>query len=60
MSTASILNTAEVARLFGVHPKTVSRWAESGKVPSFRTVGGHRRFKAVDVEKLWQQLKDEG
>jgi excisionase family DNA binding protein len=44
-----ILSPGEVARIFGVHPKTVTRWAVAGSVPSFRTPGGHRRFKASDV-----------
>jgi excisionase family DNA binding protein len=47
--TETYLKTAEVARLFRVEPRTVSRWAKAGKLASIRTLGGHRRFRAADV-----------
>ena len=43
-----VLSSTEVARLVGVHPKTVARWADQG-LPSFRTVGGHRRYRWRNV-----------
>ena len=46
------LTPAEVAQLFRVDPKTVSRWAKSGKLGSIRTLGGHRRFLTAEVEEL--------
>jgi excisionase family DNA binding protein len=46
------LTPAEVARRFRVNPKTVTRWAKTGKLPSFRTLGGHRRFKESEVSRL--------
>lgn len=39
-----VLCPGDVAKLFGVDSKTVTRWARAGKIPSFRTPGGHRRF----------------
>jgi excisionase family DNA binding protein len=39
----------EVAALFRVDPKTVTRWARQGKLRSLRTLGGHRRYAAADV-----------
>jgi len=42
----------EVARLFRVDPKTVTRWADRGKIASFRTPGGHRRYRAGEVNAL--------
>ena len=41
----------EVAQLFAVHPATVTRWAEAGRIPFFLTPGGHRRYprEAIDV-----------
>lgn len=47
-----LLTPSEVARKFKVDPKTVTRWAQAGKLTSFRTLGGHRRFKASEVEAL--------
>lgn len=45
----TILTPAEVAARFGVAVKTVSKWADAGKLASFRTPGGHRRFHEADV-----------
>lgn len=47
-----MLSPGEVARRFGVDPKTVIRWADSGQIEHIRTPGGHRRFPAAAVEKL--------
>lgn len=41
-----LLTPGEVAELFGVDPKTVTRWARTGRLPAVRTLGGHRRFPA--------------
>ena len=46
------LTTGAVAATFGVTLTTVKRWAESGYLPSFRTPGGHYRFRPEDVEAL--------
>lgn len=43
---------AEVAALFRVDPKTVGKWANKGLIPSFRTLGGHRRFPKAEVDAL--------
>lgn len=53
---AGLLTPGEVARLFGVDPKTVSRWADAGKLDALRTLGGHRRYREEQV----RQLLDEG
>lgn len=44
-----VLSPGEVALAFGVNGKTVTRWADLGKIPSFRTLGGHRRFHRDDL-----------
>jgi excisionase family DNA binding protein len=46
------MTPGEVAALFRVDPKTVSRWAIAGRIPSVRTPGGHRRFRESDVRSL--------
>lgn len=47
-----LLTPAEVARLFRVDPKTVTRWAKTGKLTSIKTLGGHRRYRATEVHAL--------
>lgn len=47
-----LLTPGEVARLFGVNPKTITRWATAGKLAPIRTLGGHRRYRASEVESL--------
>lgn len=46
------LTASKVAAAFHVNPKTVARWAESGLIPYRRTLGGHRRYRTTDVERL--------
>jgi excisionase family DNA binding protein len=52
VETQALLTPAEVAGLFRVDPKTVTRWANSGKLTSLRTLGGHRRYRASEVSNL--------
>lgn len=47
-----LLTPSEVAKLFRVDPKTVTRWAKAGKLSSIRTLGGHRRYRAAEVHRL--------
>jgi len=47
-----LLTPAEVAALFRVDPKTVTRWAKAGKLTSIRTLGGHRRYRESEVRDL--------
>lgn len=46
------LTPSEVARLFAVDPKTVTRWAQEGRLATIRTPGKHRRFSRAQVEEL--------
>jgi excisionase family DNA binding protein len=50
-----LLTPAEVASLFRVDPKTVTRWAKAGKLSSIRTLGGHRRYRETEVRQLLDQ-----
>ena len=47
-----LLTPGEVATLFRVDPKTVTRWATAGRIGSIRTPGGHRRFRESEVRSL--------
>lgn len=51
----ALLTPAEVAALFHVDAKTVTRWANAGRLPSLRTLGGHRRFREAEVRALLQR-----
>ena len=48
-SRDELLTPAEVAQMFRVNPKTVTRWARAGKITAIRTLGGHRRFRASEI-----------
>jgi excisionase family DNA binding protein len=47
-----LLTPAEVATMFRVDPKTVTRWAKAGKLTSARTLGGHRRYREREIREL--------
>ena len=47
-----LLTPREVAALFRVDPKTVTRWADEGRLSSVRTLGGHRRYRQSQVLEL--------
>jgi excisionase family DNA binding protein len=57
---SDLLTPAEVATLFRVSPKTVTRWARSGKLTALRTLGGHRRFRAAEVKDLLERFEEVG
>jgi len=48
----TLYTPAEVASLFRVDPKTVTRWAKQGRLTPIRSLGGHRRYRASEVEQL--------
>ena len=50
-----LLTPGEVAALFRVDPKTVTRWAAAGRINSIRTPGGHRRFRESEIRELLRQ-----
>jgi excisionase family DNA binding protein len=50
------LTRSEVAKLLGVSPNTVTRWAREGRLPCHVTLGGHHRFERVLVEQLQKSL----
>jgi excisionase family DNA binding protein len=58
MAENELLTPSEVATLFRVNPKTVTRWARAGKISAVRTLGGHRRFRAAEVHAFLSQLSE--
>ncbi len=54
-----LLTPSEVAALFRVNPKTVTRWARAGKLSAIRTLGGHRRFRASEIRRCLDEMSQE-
>jgi excisionase family DNA binding protein len=54
------LSPGQVALVFHVSPKTVSRWAAQRLLPCVVTLGGHRRFRGEDVEEVRRRIESEG
>ncbi|WP_291379378.1 BldC family transcriptional regulator [Demequina sp.] len=54
-----LLTPSEVAAIFRVDPKTVTRWAKVGKLSSIRTLGGHRRFRELEVMALLADAQEQ-
>jgi len=48
------LSLGPASRLLGVDPDTLRRWADEGRIESFTTAGGHRRFARSTVERILQ------
>ena len=46
------LSLGPAARLIGVDPDTLRRWADAGQVEAFTTPGGHRRFERRALERM--------
>jgi len=55
----ALLTPSEVAAMFRVNPKTVTRWARAGKLTAIRTRGGHRRFKASEIRRCLDEMSRE-
>jgi excisionase family DNA binding protein len=53
-----LLTPSEVAAMFRVNPKTVTRWARAGRISYIKTLGGHRRFKASEIRRLLEEAEE--
>ena len=53
-----LLTPGEVAALFRVDPKTVTRWAASGRITSIRTPGGHRLYPAERIREILRDAEN--
>ena len=56
MAENELLTPAEVADMFRVNPKTVTRWARAGKITAVRTLGGHRRYRADEIRRSLEEV----
>ena len=46
------MSLGEVCRALEINEATLRQWADRGRLPVYRTPGGHRRFLREDVEAL--------
>jgi len=53
------LSLSGAAELLGVHPSTVRKWSDEGKLPVHLTQGGHRRYRTDEVE-TWKTSRNAG
>ena len=58
MAENDLLTPGEVADMFRVNPKTVTRWARAGRISAVRTLGGHRRFRASEIRRFFDEVQD--
>jgi excisionase family DNA binding protein len=50
----------EAARSLHVSPKTINRWANDGRIPCIITLGGHRRFRRLDIDEAVRMMSARG
>jgi excisionase family DNA binding protein len=50
-----LFTPAEAARRLGVTPNTVTRWSRAGKISAIQTMGGHRRFRRAEIERVLRE-----
>jgi excisionase family DNA binding protein len=51
-----MLTRSQVARILGVSPTTVTRWAREGRLACHMTLGGHHRFSPTLIEDIRSQM----
>lgn len=51
-----LYTTTQAAKIFGVTPRTIQMWADSHLIEVTKTLGGHRRITAKEIERLAIQL----
>lgn len=52
-----LMTPGEVAKIFKVTSKTVTRWAKEGKISFITTPGKHKRFWKSEVRRFLQEKK---
>lgn len=59
MTDVQYLLPSEAAEMLHVSPKTLTRWANEGRVPCIVTLGGHRRFIRSDIDAVAARMRGE-
>ena len=57
--TDDMMTVREVARLLHVHPNTLRRWSNNGRLKAYRiNPRGDRRFKREEIERFLAELSE--
>jgi predicted site-specific integrase-resolvase len=51
-SEVELLTSEQVGAIFGVDPRSVTRWANIGRLPFTTVLGGEHRYRVEDVRRL--------
>ncbi len=55
--TPQWLTLGEASRFLGVDESTLRSWSDAGRIPTFRTPGGHRRFSRDGLERFLDESR---
>ena len=53
-----LLTISEAAEILGVTMQTLRKWDKDGKLTPTHTLGGHRRYKQTDVDRIVAGMTD--
>jgi len=53
----NVFTTYQISRICGVAMQTVIEWEKQGKLPAYRTLGGHRRITKADLAEFLRKNK---
>ena len=56
---SELISPKQASKILGVCPNTLRIWEELGKIKAVRTLGGHRRYKIVEINLLLKDDKSE-
>ncbi len=55
MKEKAVFTTFEAAKLCHVSPLSIINWVNAGRLPAFRTPGGHRRIRREDLSRFMRE-----
>ena len=55
MKHKTVFTTFETAKLCQVSPLSIINWVNAGRLPAFRTPGGHRRIRREDLVRFMRE-----
>lgn len=54
-----LIDITKAAKKLGVCKKTIRDWTNDGRLPCVRTLGGHRRFRTSDIERVLRGVDED-